>query len=178
MSEKISFTKAVIESFSRTRTGGVAKISCSPTKSVGETMEWGEPVDWQKSANLIGELASSEVEFRPNHSDLEKFKFDLKPTGAIYGFHTLRKEVKKGKGAKTTKSFRTELHFSIDFTDPEGAGFLEKYQLSVGESTLRVTYEKEAKQETLPGATAEDTKQGKLEGMVDDIAKRRAKDVN
>lgn len=172
MSQKISFTKAVIVSVFRTATGGVAKISCSPTKSVGEAMGWGDPPEWQKGANLIGELKSSVVEFKPNHSDLEKFAFDLKPTQAVYAFHTARIQVKKGKGAKTSKTYRTELNFSIDFTDPEGAGFCEKYQLSVGESTIRVTFEEEATQDTLPGV--EDDKQGRLEGMVQDIASKRA----
>lgn len=177
MPQKLQFSKAIIESFGRKATGGTAKISCSFTKTVCSAMEWGDPQDWGKSANLIGELKSSMVEFTPNHSDLQKFAFELKPAAAVYGFNLVRVQVKKGKGATKNPTFRTELHFAIDFTDPEGAAFLEKFLLSAGECSLKVTYEEVAKQETLPGTTDADSKQGQLEGMVDDIAKKR-KEVN
>lgn len=177
MPQKLQFTKAVIVSFDRKSTGGTAKISCSFTKPVCAAMEWGDPQDWQKSANLIGELASSLVEFIPNHSDLSKFAFDLKPAECVYAFNLARVQVKKGKGAKTSVSYRTELHFAIDFTDPKGAEFLERYMLTVPDSTLKVTYTEEAKQETLPGVET-DSKQGELEGMVKETAKKIGKDVN
>lgn len=176
MSEKISFSKAVIESVNRKSGGGTVKISCVPTETVGEIMKWGDPPEWQTGANLIGELNSSIVEFKPTHSDLEKLGFELRPAELVYGFHTVRKQIKKGKGAKTSITWKTELHFSVDFTDPEGAGFCEKFMLAVNACTVRVTYTPEAVQETIPGM--QDEKQGKLEGMVEDIAKKRAKDVN
>lgn len=177
MPQKLQFSKALISSFGRTASGGTAKIGCSLTKTVCTAMEWGDAQDWQKSANLVGELKSSVVEFIPNHSDLVKFSFELKPAAAVYGFNLVRVQVKKGKSATKTPTYRTELHFSIDFTDPEGCAYLEKFQLSAGECQVKVTYELEAQQETLPGVET-DSKQGELEGMVKETAKKIGKEVN
>ncbi len=174
MSKTVQFSKAVIPSFTRSTTGGTAKVVASFTKPPCEAMEWGEPSDWGKSCNLVGELKSSIVDLEPYDSDLAKFRFELRPAPAVYGFSLLRVQVKKGKTANKNPTFRTELHFSIDFTDPKGAEFLERYILSVGESRITVTYEPEAKQGELPGVEAKEPAQGKLEELVEDVRKKRS----
>ena len=54
---------------------------------------------------------------------------------------------------KQGKGHRTELRFKVRSQDPQAARKLELYMLVAGKSKLVVSYEKQPKQEPLPGAT-------------------------
>lgn len=172
MALKLNFSKVSILSFNRTPASGTVLISCAPTKTIAKAMGWDDLPDWQKSALPVGELQASLVEFTPSHSDLSKHAFDLMAS-AVYSFKLIRKEIKKGKGAKTSKAYRLELHCSVDFTDDTGGRKIEQYMHTVQESTMRVTYEPEPEQQDLPGVDPTSDGQIELEGMVKEIKKSR-----
>lgn len=157
MAQTLTFSKVVIKKFDRDPAGGTVTISASPTKTVAKAMKWEELPGWQKSGMAVGKLAATSVEFIPVLNDLAKHQFEL-ATVAVRDFEFVRIEIKKGKGANKSKAFRTELHCKIDFNDQNGAKKLESYFQSVPESSMKVTYEKEAEQDELPMAT-EDQKQ-------------------
>jgi hypothetical protein len=155
MSQKLKLSKVTIPSFSRKPEGGTAKCICAPTKHVLSTMGWGEPPDWQKSSTpAIGTLAATVISFMPKDSELSLHAFDLAVT-EVRDFEFVRTQIKKGKKAEKVKDFRLELHFSVDFNDPEGAMKIEHYMLSVPESSAVVLYEREAVQDELPIAEEE-----------------------
>lgn len=99
MSKTLKFSKVSILSVSRTASGGTIKCSGALNKSVTDTMKWGETPDWQKGADLIGELTTEIIEFDPNDGEMAKQRFELKPAVLVYGFSLQRKQVKKGKSA-------------------------------------------------------------------------------
>lgn len=172
---KIGFNKVLLLSFGRKATGGTAKFSASLTKNVIDAMGWDEAPDWQKQSTPAGKLNASQVELTPKHSDLARHALVLEAT-LVDGFQIVRKEA-KGKGAKKTGAVRTELHFAVHFSDNTGARKLEQYQLTVNtDSGLTVTYEREPEQTTIE-EVATDTKQGQLEELVKETAKKRGKEV-
>ncbi len=158
---KLSFSKVIILSVLRKPQIGTLKISCTPTKAVQKAMGWGDAPDWQKSSSPTGKLVTSIVEFTPNHPDLAKQAFELQGAGAVRDFEFVRTQIKKGKSAAKAPSYKTELLCAVDFSDANGARKLEAYMQAVGESTMKVTYEKAAEQEEL--ALDEDRKQATLE---------------
>jgi len=149
VSQKLTFTKVVLLNVSRKPEGGTIKVSCAPSKTVAKAMEWGEVPEWQTSSTPEGELAASIVEFTPSNSDQAKHAFEIRPAGKVASFEFVRVQEKKGKGANKSPKFRLELHFSIEYADPEGAGKVEHYMQSVKDSTVKITYEPKAKQEEL-----------------------------
>lgn len=175
---KIGFTKVLLLSFNRKATGGTAKFAAALTKNVIEAMGWDEAPDWQKQSTPEGKLIASMVQLTPKHSDLARHALELEST-LVDGFQIVRKEA-KGKGAKKTGSVRTELHFTVHFSDNTGARKLEQYILTVNtDAGLTVTYEKEAEQTTIEEVVG-DSKQGELEEMVKEVGGKRtraAKDV-
>lgn len=161
MSLKLTFTKVSILSFSRKPESGCIKLSCAPSVAIAKALSWGEtdakgnftPADfpqWQKSATPTGQLAASICEFTPKHADQAKHAIELK-TSSVRGFELIRTQIKNGKTAKKSPAFKTELHFAIDFTDESGARMLEAYIQIVPESTLKVSYERQAEQQELDG---------------------------
>ena len=146
---KLNFTKVRIEKLTRTASEGQAQCEGVLSKTVCKTMGWGEPQDWQKTANLIGALRATLIEFTPADSTQQKQAFDLEAT-SVGDFKLDRVEVKKGNGAKRSKSFKTVLKFKVGFTQGDGAARLEHFMQTVPEAVLTVHYEKEPEQEELP----------------------------
>ncbi len=171
MAQKLTFTKVSLLSCLRKPTGGVAKFSAALTKTVIGKMEWGDFPDWQKTGTPAGRLAASVVELTPKDEILAKHAIELATT-LVDSFEIARIE-SKGKTAKKTKSSHTDLTFSVHFSDQAGARKLEAYMQTCGESTLTVTYEKEAEQEELPG-TGDAEATGELQEAVQDAKRRRA----
>jgi hypothetical protein len=161
---KLTFSKVVVQSFTRKPASGTVKISCAPSKAVAKAMGWGEVPDWQKSSAPAGKLDASIVEFVPSKSEVGKFAFEFKGSATVRDFQFIRVQVKKGKTAAKAPTFRTELHCAIDFTDANGGKHLEAYMQSVDESSIRVTYEKEPEQDELPGVeTTDEQRQATME---------------
>ena len=146
---KLNFPKVRVEKITRSASEGHAHCVGVLNKTVCKVMAWGDPQDWQKTANLIGKLAAKLVEFTPADSTLSKQAFDLDAT-SVDSFQLDRIEVKKGPGAKRAKSFKTVLKFKIAFTQGDGAARLESFMQSCPEAVLTVHYEKEPEQEELP----------------------------
>lgn len=149
MSLKLSFTKVNLLSFSRKPAAGSAKFSAAATKKVSDAMGWSEFGDTFKSVQPTGMLAASLVELTPTDDKLAKQALELNAS-TVRDFELVRVQVKKGKTANKNPTFKTELHFVVDFSDPNGARKLETYMLSAGESILKVTYEKQAELELEP----------------------------
>ena len=160
---KLSFSKVALVNFSRKAEHGMARFSAVPTKTVAKAMGWGDFPDWCKSSQPAGTLTASIAELIPAQDELKKQAIELSIT-TVRDFEIIKTQVKKGKTANKAPSFKTELHFAVDFTDPNGARKLEAYMQAAGESTLRVTYEKQAELELEPD----------LGVSMDDIQKRRA----
>lgn len=165
MPQKLSFSKVTLLSFNRKVEHGTARFSAAPTKAVSKAMDWSDLPDSYKSAQPTGMLAASLAELTPSDSALAKHALELS-VSTVRDFEFVKIQVKKGKTATKAPTFRTELHFAVDFIDPNGARKLEAYMQVAGESTLRVTYEKQAELDL----TAEGGEQMEL----DDRAKRRA----
>lgn len=151
MSLKLTFSKVSILSFSRKAESGCIKLSCAPSKPVLKRMGWADFPEAFKSGQPEGKLAASLIEFTPSDSTQSKHAFDLSPAGMVRDFEFVRTQIKKGKSANKSPSYRTELHCSVDFTDEQGARKLEQYMSAVMDSTMLVTYEPEAKQAELDG---------------------------
>ncbi len=151
MSQKLTFQKVSILSFSRKPESGSIKLSCAPSKPVMKRMGWADFPEAFKSGQPEGKLSASLIEFTPSDSTQSKHAFDLSPAGAVRDFEFVRTQIKKGKSANKAPSYRTELHCSVDFSDQAGAKKLEQYMTAVMESSMVVTYEPAAEQQQLDG---------------------------
>ncbi len=147
---QLEFKRVLILSFSRKATEGTMKCSAALTAAVIKAMAWGDVPAWQKSSTPAGKLSASQVALDPKEPALAKHAMILDTT-LVDGFEIVRTEA-KGKTAKKTKSFKTELLFSVHFSDVAGAKKLEAYmQTANADSSMVVTFEKEPEQDSLPG---------------------------
>lgn len=153
MASKISFTGAQLLSFGRDGKGGKAHFSSSLTSSVIKAMEWGEIPEFVTGTSLEGELAATELTIEPKDAELKKHAIALE-LRQVSKFQTVRLELE----GKNGKGFRTELRFTASFGDLKGCRKLEEYMVTVGgKSTVMVSYEKQAVQESLiPDVEASD----------------------
>ncbi len=156
MSQKLNFRKVSILSFSRKPAGGSVKIVFPVSRDIAKTMGWDDGFpQWQKSATSDATLAASLCEFQPTHAELTKHAIDL-TTSKVRDFELIRTQIKNGKTAVKAPGFKTEVYCTIDFTDESGAQKLEQYIQRVPESTVKVTYEPKAVQESLDGVEQTD----------------------
>lgn len=168
---KIGFTRVVLIDFSRKAKEGTAHFSASLTRSVIDTMGWGEALDWQQQITPAGRLLATKVELVPKSDDIAKHALSLDTT-LIDGFEIIRKEA-DGKTAKKLKSKTTKLTFTVHFSDMNGCRKLEQFFLAANDGGgMTVTYEKEPEQATLEEAPAE-SKQGQLEELVEETLRKR-----
>lgn len=167
MADRITFTGAVLESFSRNGNGGKAKFSCGLNVKVMQSMGWVEIPECLTGASLEGELHATACELVPSEAQLKKHGIEL-TISEVSKFESVRLEIEGKKG----KGHRTELRFVVAFPDIKGARKLEEYMLTIGEgkSSLTVSY---TKQETIPGM-AEESTQEELEEIVQDAKRKRA----
>lgn len=189
---QLEFKKVTLMDFSRKTAGGTANFTASLTAAVAKAMEWGETVEqdgkqvfqfdfpsWLKSGPPTGRLIASKIELEPK-SGIAVGKSVKIDTTLIDNFEIVRTEA-KGKSAKKTKSTKTELKFRVHFSDNNGCGKLETYMLTANvDSSMVAVYEKEPEQGKLTETAPVDggAKQEDLEGMVKEVARKRAgKDV-
>lgn len=158
MTKTVTFTGAVLKSFSRADASGSAKFSCNYTQTVKEAMEWGDAAEYYKSGKLDGDLTGRKMTIRPSDGPLEKFTIEVDIT-SVYGFELTRYEIEGKRG----KGHRWELHFTVDFNDPTGCRYLEEFKVNCGKgkASITISHEPQAKQDSLPG-TELDSKQSKL----------------
>jgi hypothetical protein len=143
MSDKITFTGAILKSFGRNKNGGKAIFHCNYTKAIGDQMGWGGLTNGQKDVTLEGSLAASTCVFQPNHGELSKWSVEF-TASAVKGFEAVRLESEGTKG----KSHRFELRFTVEFVDMTACRYLEEFMTHAGgeKSTLTVSYTKAAEQ--------------------------------
>ncbi len=151
MAEKLTFTSVELDKFGRSKTGVVAKFTSSLNSQVIGKMGWSEIPECMTGADLEGEIVCISLELIPDEGLLKKHAIQLE-LAQITSFKTVRLELEGKKG----KGHRTELRFAVTSMDVKGARKLEEYMLTAGKSKLVVSYEKQAKQEDLPG-TERDT---------------------
>jgi len=147
MAERINLTTVQLEAFGRTRKGGWAKFSSGINSKIVDAMEWAEVPECTTSAKMAGELDASVVSLMPKDEALKRHAFDL-DSNRVDSFEIVRRELE----GKKQKGFRQELHFKVRFNDPTGCKKLEAYFLTVGKSSLQISYTRQPKQEDLPGA--------------------------
>lgn len=150
MAEKIIFTGVQLLSFGRKPEGGTAKFSAAFSEKVSEAMGWEDIPECLTGGKLEGELRATSATLAPNEKELQKHEMDL-DISHVGSFETVRLKLERSKG----KGHRTELRFSVSFSDPNGARKLEQYITSCGKSRLTVAYTKQAEQEEMQLATAE-----------------------
>jgi len=150
MADKITFTNVQLLSFGRKPEGGSAKFSAASSDKVSEAMGWQDIPECLTGGKLEGELRATSATLSPNEKELRKHETEL-DISRVSGFETVRLELERSKG----KGHRTELRFSISFSDPNGARKLEQYITSCGKSRLIVSYTKQAEQEEMLLATEE-----------------------
>lgn len=149
MPDKITFTSARLEKFSRSSDGGVAIFASSWNQKVADALNWSNELpECLTGANLEGDLHATTCELIPSESALKKHGIELE-ISRVTKFETVRLDLE----GKKDKGHRTELRFKIHFTDKNGARKLEQYMLTIGEgkASLTVSY---TKQEVLPMSDA------------------------
>ncbi len=173
---QLTFGKVVLLKFDRVVKGGKARFSAALTAPVKKAMGWEDLSDWETSCTPKGRLVATRIELEPKPGMGLSDKTVSLETSLIDSFELIKIEA-KGKGAKKTKSVKIELRFNVHFGDLGGAGKLEKYLLTTGnEGSMNVVYEKEAEQQELAEAEPADNKQGTLEDLVEETARKRKKD--
>jgi len=143
MSDRITFTGAILKSFGRNKNGGKAIFHANYTKDVADAMGWGGMTAGQKDVGLEGSLAASTCVFQPNHGELSKWMIEWTAT-AVKSFEVIRLESEGKKG----KAHRFELRFTVEFVDMTACHYLEEFMTHAGgeKSTLTVSYTKAAEQ--------------------------------
>ena len=139
MSDTLSFTSAVLKSFSRSHKGGVANFASSLNNRVSAVMGWGIG-SGNTSVSLEGELHASSMILTPKEAGLAKHKLEM-DIQSVTGFEAVRFEAEGKKG----KGFRYEIHFKVKFASKDACRDLERYMLTMGEGkgTLQVSYVKQ-----------------------------------
>lgn len=150
MSDTITFTGAVLKSFSRNHKGGNASFSANLTAKIIAKMGWSEYPDGASSVVLDGSLAASTIVLKPAAGELAKWENEIEAS-AVKSFEAIRYEMEGKKG----KGFRYELHFVVTFADMKGCSKLEQFMTHVGDekATLAVNYTKAAEQLEMPEAS-------------------------
>jgi hypothetical protein len=158
LSEKINLTTVQLLAFGRTNKGGWAKFSSGINSRLIEAMEWAEIPECTTSAKMAGELDATVVCLTPKDEAMKRHTFDL-DCNRVSDFEIVRRELE----GKKQKGFRQELHFKVRFADPTGCKKLEPYYLTVGKSSMLISYTRQPKQEDLPGTEPmKDTRQQEL----------------
>lgn len=170
---QVTFRKVVLKDIHRQVKGGKVSCSAAMTAPVKEAMGWGDIPDWETSCTPLGRLIATKIELEPKAGIGMSAKNVELDTSLIDSFEVVKIET-KGKQAKKLKSTRVELRFNVHFPDPGGAGKLEKYMLTTGnEGSMNVVYEREPEQTEMEPAAEGDSKQGTLEDLVEETARKK-----
>lgn len=151
---ELTFTSAVLQSFSRSTSGGVAKITAALTTAVCKAMDWEEIPDFLTGATPEGDVPATEAKLTPGDKEFAKHSIVL-AVSRVNRFQITRLELE----GKKRKGHRLEVRFDLHFPDVKGCWKLEQYLLTVGDrkGTLNVQYAKQQKldMDEGPKATAE-----------------------
>ena len=141
MSQKITFTSVVLESFSRKHDIGVAQFVSSWNANVAKALGWSDLPESVSGADLDGDLAASSLELKPMDAEAVKHKITIDIV-RVHKFEAVRLELKGKKG----KGHRVELRFKVSFVKAGVCEMLEAYMLTIGagKSTGTVSYVKQA----------------------------------
>lgn len=144
MAERLTFTSVELDKLGRDKKGAWGTFSASLNAAVINKMGWSDIPEFMTGADLEGEIAAISMVIRPDvGADIDV------ELGRLTRFETVRRELPKKQG----KGHRTELHFKLIAQDMNGASKLEGLMMSnPGKCKIEVSYEKQAKQEDLPGA--------------------------
>lgn len=158
MPDKVQFSSARLDKFSRIKKEGSSTWVCPWNAKAAEAMKWPAEIHPSETgSNLEGVLHAESFEVKPSKAELAKHAFTLSGATAS-GFETARRETVDGKKGK---GHRTELWFTVKFSDPNGMRKLEQWWNSVGaeKGSVTISYvsqpplplqSEEAKQATLP----------------------------
>ena len=157
--EKLTFTTVELIKFTRDKKTTKATFSAGFGRDVIAKMGWSDIPECLTGGNLEGELTVYALELVPSDAGAKRHAIELQPA-EIHSFSTVRLELEGKRG----KGHRTELRYIVSSADPEAASKLERYMISCGKSSMRVSYEPVTKQSDLPGAElrAEDSDQAGL----------------
>lgn len=145
MSEKLTFTSVELDKLGRNNKGAWGTFSASLNSAVMKKMNWIEIPECLTGGDLEGEIACISLHLAPNDGPRGGIDLEL---ARVTDFKTVRRELE----GKNGKGHRTELRFRVICQDMQGAAKLEQYKMSnLGKSKLEVSFEKQAKQEDLPG---------------------------
>lgn len=149
--ETITFTSAVLKSFTRDHKRAKAHFSASFSQAVSRSMGWCDPHESHTGEALDGELAAQSMILTPNDGPLSKNEISV-DISKVYAFQAVRREIEGKKG----KGYRFELHFETQFADTNGCALLEEYITTVGDGKgkLRIAYTKQPKQMDIDGIQA------------------------
>lgn len=149
----ITFTSAVLQSFSRSTSGGVAKFTAALTSAVCKALDWEEIPDFLTGATPEGDIAASEAKLTPSDKELLKHAIVL-GVQRVNKFQITRLELE----GKKRKGHRLEVRFDLHFPDLKGCWKLEQYLLTVGDrkGSLTVQYAKQQKLDMPEGPKATD----------------------
>lgn len=147
MAEKLTFVGLEFDGYHKKRKGlvTVADVRCDLSGPILEKMEWKEAPECYTGGGLEGDVAAAELDVIPSDRTLVGHAINLKGI-RLHHFRTVRLEAKESRG----KGHRTELRFKVTTGDPEAGTKLEQFfSTAVAKSQLKVTWEKQPKQEGL-----------------------------
>lgn len=103
-----------------------AHISADFSKPILEAMEWAEPMNGIKSANLDGKLTLQNFVFVPNGKELAQYQVDIEAAEAYdFQFHRIQAEA-------NSESMKTELRFQIRTAATEAEHWLGQWLRNIG----------------------------------------------
>src|ERR1700693_5258993 len=149
---ELAFTACVLQSFSRSTSGGVAKFPAALTTAVCKALDWEEMPDFLIGATPEGDVAASEAKLTPADKEFSKHAIVL-GVSRVNKFQITRLELE----GKKHKGHRLEVRFDLHFPDLKGCWKLEQYLLTVGnrKGSLNVQYNQQPKLPLGPQATEE-----------------------
>lgn len=151
MSKRFTARNTLLREVKRTSRGGTCKFTFPLTPKVAKSLGWPELPDGTKGwSPEDSELNATLIELTPNNEELKQHSMTL-DASHMGSFAIIRKAKKKGKDSVKASEKITEVLCTVQFSDPEGAGKLERYIQNAARSEMLVCYTPEAVQDELPG---------------------------
>lgn len=152
MAEKITFTSAVLKSFTRDHNGCTAQFTASMNANVSKAMKWEDIPECLTGATLEGQLSATTMELVPKETELRKHGIEI-DISQVSSFQAIRLELEGKKG----KGHRIELRFKVRSAQSDAARRLEVYMATIGEGKSSATVSYTRQENLIPDveATAE-----------------------
>ena len=146
MPQSVTFAGATLVDFGRNLKGCSAKIEFPLSSRVMKSLGWADLRDFETKASLEGDLAATVAEFVPSDEGMKRRAIQI-DVQRVSGFVATKQEVEGSRG----KGKRWLVQCTITIRDEAGCQKLEGYMLSVPKGDVKVSYEKQAVQEEIPG---------------------------